>query len=203
MNQQTNQANCNCQHSQIDGGSIKNFTEFSLTFREFLPSTSGQKSCNTRITARRFTKTNGALTSDIHSLNFTRVNFSSVISAGSGSRPSVNDFSFNFNTHRVSGFDSADVAPTDVVTPKWIYDFDSIVSNFYLRTMQDQVKEECNQTSHAQSQESVANFTHKDSLKNHNENHAICDDGSKCAGFTSKDFGVGHDTILAQGVINV
>ena len=203
MNQQTSQANCNCQSSQIDGGTIKNFTEFSISFREFLPSTSGQKSRNTRITARRFTKANRTLASDIHSLNFTRVNFSSVISAGSGSRPGMNNFSINLNTHCVSGFDSADVAPTNLVTPKWIYDFDSIVSNFYQRAMQDQVKEERCQTSQTDGQECIANLTGEDSLKNHNENHAICDDGSKCAGFTSKDFGVGHDTILAQGVINV
>lgn len=203
MNQQTTQANCNCQNSQIDGGTIESFTEFSITFREFLPSTPGQKSRNTRITSRRFTKANRALASDIHSLNFTGMNFPSVISTGSGSRPGMNNFAINLNTHRVSGFDSADVAPTNLITPKWINDFDAIVSNFYQRAMQDQVKEERCQTSQTDSQECIANFTGEDSLKNHNENNAISNYRSKSAGFTSKDFGVGHDSILAQGAINV
>lgn len=203
MNQQTSQANCNCQSSQIDGGSIKSFTEFSISFREFLPSTSGQKSRNTRITARRFTKANRTLASDIHSPNFTRVNFSSVISTGSGSRPGMNNFSINLNTHCVSGFDSADVAPTNLVTPKWINDFDAIVSNFYQWAMQDQVKEERCQTSQTDGQECIANLTGEDSLKNHNKDNAISNYRSKSAGFTSKDFGVGHDSILAQGALNV
>ena len=203
MNQQTSQANCNCQSSQIDGGSIKSFTEFSISFREFLPSTSGQKSRNTRITARRFTKANRTLASDIHSLNFTRVNFSSVISTGSGCRPGMNNFSINLNTHCVSGFDSADVAPTNLVTPKWINDFDAIVSNFYQWAMQDQVKEERCQTPQTDGQECIANLTGEDSLKNHNKDNAISNNGSKSAGFTSKDFGVGHDSILAQGALNV
>ena len=203
MNQQTNHADRHCNCSQDDRGSIKNFTEFTVTFREFLPTTSGQVSRNTRITSRRFTKSNRTLTSDIHSSNFAGMNFSSVVSTRSWSGPSVNNLSSSLNTHGVPSFDGADIAPTDVVTPEWINNFDSIIRNLQERAMQDQIEAERHQASKSNGQEGLANLAGKDSLKNHDGNNAVCNCRSNSTGFTSKDFGVGHDSILAQGAVNV
>ena len=203
MNQQTNHADRHCNCSQDDRGSIKNFTEFTVTFREFLPTRSGQVSRNTRITSRRFTKSNRTLTSDIHSSNFAGMNFSSVVSTRSWSSPSVNNLSSSLNAHGVPGFDGADISPTNVVTPEWIYNFDSIIRNLQERTMQDQIEEERYQASNSNGQEHLTNRTCENGLDNNDGNNAVCDCRSDKTGFTSKDFGVGHDSILAQGAVNV
>jgi hypothetical protein len=40
-------------------------------------------------------------------------------------------------------------------------------------------------------------------LNHHNQNDYVSERCSEDTGFTSKDFGVWHDSILAQGAVNV
>ena len=203
MNKETNNGNRDCDCTQIDGMNVKNFSELNVTFRELLPSASGQVRRHTRITSRRFTKSKTALIGDTQTSDLAGMNFSSVISTRSWSGPSVNNLLTDMNTHGVFGFDCADISPTNAVAPEWINNFDSLISNFQQWAMQNQVEPERNKTTNSDSQERLANFTGENSLKNHNHDDAVSNCSCNHAGFTSKDFRVSHDSILAQGVTNV
>ena len=203
MNKQTNSADCSAERNDQKSAMIQNFTEFSTSIREVLPSATGQVRRHTRITSRRFTKSNALGVSQIHSPNVAGMNFSAVITTRSWSGPGVDNLICDLNAHGVSGFDSLNIAPSNGVTPNWIDDIDSLVTNFNAWAMQNQVETVSNQATNTSDQERITEGATEDGLHHHHQNTAVHNGSSNDTGFAAKNFRVGHDSILAQGALNV
>ncbi len=99
------------------------------------------------ITSRGITRSDLTVKSDIHSLDFSGMNASGVITAGSWSSPRVDNLPADLNTHRVTGFDCIDILPTDSDFLERIGDANTFVKDFYLWMYEEQVSARENESS--------------------------------------------------------
>jgi|GEM_PF-4713208 len=110
---------------------VEGFEGFETQFREVagLP----------RITAWGFTRADQTVVSDFHSFDFREVQTPGVISTGSWSSPSSNDFSFDLQAHGVLGFDAFDHVPSQGMAFEGIDNGDPFIEVDHTWTVEEQV----------------------------------------------------------------
>jgi len=165
-----------------------------------LKSHGGKISRSTTMSSRTITRTNKAADSDIHSLDLTGVDSSAVIATGSGSSPRINNFVSDLNTHGVFGVDTFNALPTHSDLIKWICDSNSLIKEFDLWSVQNQVAQgHCEDAPNCCTDASV-DIASEESLNNHNRDNTVGNESGKNAAAGSEDIDVTHAAILSQKV---
>ena len=163
-----------------------------------LKSQDGKIRRSTTVRSRTITRTNNSIGANIHSLNLTGMDSSTVISAGSGSSPSINNFVSNLNTHGVFGFDAFNQLPTDGDLIKWISDSDSFIKEFNLWSMQNQVTQSgCEDTPGCCNDASMQIASEK-GLNNHNQDNQVSNVSSENTASGPENIEITHAPILSQ-----
>ena len=165
-----------------------------------LKSHDGKISRSTTMSSRTITRTNKAADSDIHSLDLTGMDSSAVISAGSGSSPRINNFVSDLNTHGVFGIDIFNALPTHSDLIKWISDSNSLIKEFDLWSVQNQVAQGCCEDAPDCSTDASMGIASEESLNNHNRDNTVGNECSKNATAGPEDIDVTHAPILSQKV---
>ena len=165
-----------------------------------LKSHDGKISRSTTVSSRTITRTNKSTNSDIHPLDFTGMDSSAVISTGCGSSPRINNFAANLNAHSVFSIDAFNSLPTHSDLIKWISDSDSLIKEFDLWSMQNQVAQSCYEGTPDCCTNAPMGIAHEESLNNHNRDNAVGNESGKNAAAGPEDFDVTHTPILSQKV---
>lgn len=203
MDQKTyEQKNC-CNATDVQDFDIQSLGELTMALRELLPTGARQVRSNTRITSRRFTKTNGAVAGKVHTANFAWVDLSSVVATGSWSSPRVDSLSADAYAHGVANLDVVDIAPTDCVTPQRVDDLQALIANVESWLVQDQVEGCCGQGSSTCCNENSSQAAAQNRADNHANDDDVCNPRSEDAASAAKTLHVGHPSILAQGGLDV
>ena len=165
-----------------------------------LKSHDGKVSSSTTMSSRTITRTNKSIDSDVHSLDLAGMDSSAVIATGSGSSPRINNFVSNLNTHSEFGVDTFNMLPTHSDLIKWISDSDSLIKEFDLWSMQNQVAQSCYEGTPDCCTNAPMGIAHEESLNNHNRDNAVGNESGKNAAAGPEDFDVTHTPILSQKV---
>ena len=160
----------------------------------------GKVSRSTTVSSRTITRTNKSTNSYIHSLDFTGMDASAVISTGCGSSPRINNFMINLNAHGVFGIDTVNALPTHSNLIKWISDSNSLIKEFDLWSMQNQVSQSsCEDAPDCCAYASIG-IAYEESLNNHNRDNTVGNESGKNAAAGPEDIDVTHTPILSQKV---
>jgi hypothetical protein len=152
------------------------------------------------MSSRTITRTNKSINSDIHSLDLTGVDSSAVVSAGSGSSPRINNFVTDLNAHGVFGIDTFNALPTHSDLIQWISDSNSLIKEFDLWSMQNQVSQSsCEDAPDCCAYASIG-IAYEESLNNHNRDNTVGNESGKNAAAGPEDIDVIHTPILSQKV---
>ena len=165
-----------------------------------LKSHDGKVSRSTTMSSRTITRTNKSIDSDIHSLDLAGMDSPAVIATGSGSSPRVNNFVSNLNTHGVFGVDTFNVLPTHSDLIKWISDSNSLIKEFDLWSVQNQVAQSCCEDAPDCCTDASMGIASEEGLNNHNRNNTVGNESSKNAAARPEDIDVTHALILSQKV---
>ena len=165
-----------------------------------LKSHDGKISRSTTMSSRTITRTNKSIDSDIHSLDLTGMDSSAVISAGSGSSPRINDIVSDLNTHGVFGIDTFNALPTHSDLIEWISDSNSLIKEFDLWSVQNQVAQGCCEGAPDCCADASMGIASEESLNNHNRDNTVGNESSKNAAAGPEDIDVTHAPILSQKV---
>ena len=163
-----------------------------------LKSHDGKVSRSTTVSSRTITRSNKSIDTNIHSLDFTGMDSSTVISAGSGSSPSVNNFAANLNAHSVFSIDAFNSLPTHSDLIKWISDSDSLIKEFDLWSMQNHVAQSCCENSPDCCNEASMQIANEKTLNNHNRDNQVSHNGSENAASRPEGIQIIHTPILSQ-----
>ena len=163
-----------------------------------LKSHDGKVSSSTTVSSRTITRSNKSIDTNIHSLDFTGMDSSTVISAGSGSSPSVNNFAANLNAHSVFSIDAFNSLPTHSDLIKWISDSDSLIKEFDLWSMQNHIAQSCCENSPDCCNEASMQIANEKTLNNHNRDNQVSHNGSENAASRPEGIQIIHTPILSQ-----
>ena len=165
-----------------------------------LKSHDGKISRSTTMSSRTITRTNKSIDSNIHAFDVTGVYISTVIPDGSRSGPSVDSFISNLNAHGVFGINAFDTLPTHSDLIKWISDSDSLIKDFDLWSVQNQVTQNCCEGAPDCCDYTAVGIASEESLNNHNCNNKVGNESGKNAAAGPEDIKVTHAPILSQKV---
>ena len=165
-----------------------------------LKSHDGKVSRSTTMSSRTITRTNKSIDSDIHSLDLAGMDSSAVIATGSGSSPRINNFASNLNAHGVFGVDTFNALPTHSDLIKWISDSNSLIKEFDLWSVQNQVAQSCCEETPNCCDDAPVGIASKESLNNHNRDNTVSNESGKNAAAGPEDVDVTHAPILSQKV---
>jgi hypothetical protein len=165
---------------------------------KILKSQDGKIRRSTTVSSRTITRTNNSIGANIHSLNLTGMDSSTVVSAGSGSSPSINNFVGNLNTHGVFGFDAFNQLPTDGDLIKWISDSDSFIKEFNLWSMQNQVAQSGCEDTPGCCNDASMQIASEESLNNHNQDNQVSNVSSENTASGPENIEITHAPILSQ-----
>ena len=165
-----------------------------------LKSHDGKVSRSTTMSSRTITRTNKSINSDIHSLDLTGVDSSAVVSAGSGSSPRINNFVTDLNAHGVFGIDTFNALPTHSDLIQWISDSNSLIKEFDLWSVQNQVAQSCCEDAPDCCTDASMGIASEESLNNHNRDNTVGNECGKNAAAGPEDIDVTHAPILSQKV---
>ena len=175
------------------------FTTFDISrISKVFQSQDGKVSRSTTVRSRTITRTNNSIGANLHSLNLTGMDSSTVVSAGSGSSPSINNFVGNLNTHGVFGFDAFNQLPTDGDLIKWISDSDSFIKEFNLWSMQNQVAQSGCEDTPGCCNDASMQIASEESLNNHNQDNQVSNVSSENTASGPKNIEITHAPILSQ-----
>ena len=167
-----------------------------MSFSKVIKTSSGQIRSSTRMSTRRFTRTNQGVVTKFESTNIRTVNVSGVISAGSGSGPGIDQLFSNFNGHAVSGVNLFNTMPTDSDLNKWISDCYSFVENADFGANEEQVGTPRNENSPSNSTENVVETCSENEFNTEpagKEEHGA---GQQVTTPWPENFNVAHSAIL-------
>ena len=165
-----------------------------------LKSHDGKVSRSTTVSSRTITRTNQSIHANVHPLDFAGVDSSTVIPTGSRSCPSVDSFVANLNAHRVFGINAFYALPTHSDLIKWISDSDSLIKEFDLWSVQNQVDQSCCEDAPDCCTDASMGIASEESLNNHNRDNTVGNESSKNAAAGPEDIDVTHAPILSQKV---
>ena len=163
-----------------------------------LKSHDGKVGGSTTMSSRTITRTNKSINANVHPLDLTGVDGATVMSAGRGSRPRVESFSSNANAHGVFGIDTLNILPTHSDLLKWISDSDSLIKEFNLWSVQNQVENSCCQASPDCCDYASMEIAGEESLNNHNCNENISKDRAENTAACPEMITIIHAPILSQ-----
>lgn len=163
-----------------------------------LKSQDGKIRRSTTVSSRTITRTNNSIGANIHPLNLTGMDSSTVVSAGSGSSPSINNFVGNLNTHGVFGFDAFNQLPTDGDLIKWISDSDSFIKEFNLWSMQNQVAQSGREDTPGCCNDASMQITSEKGLNNQNQDNQVSNVSSENTASGPENIEITHTPILSQ-----
>ena len=158
----------------------------------------GKISRRSTVSSRTITRSNKSSSADIHALNLTGMDSTTVVSPRRGSSPRINSFIAHLDTHGVFSFDALDSLPTYSNLIEWISNSDSLIKEFDLGSMQNQVNQSYREGSPANTEKSSVPRTSKKTLRDQNQNHQINDQRSEDAASWSKNLDIVHEAILSQ-----
>ncbi len=165
-----------------------------------LQSHDGKISRSTTVSSRTITRTNKSIDTNIHASDFAGMDSSAVVPAGSRSCPSINNFVSNLNTHSVFGVNAFNALPTHSDLIKWISDSDSLIKEFDLWSVQNQVAQSCCESTPSCCDYAAMQVTTEESLNNHNCDSNVSNESGKNAAVGSENIKVTHTPILSQKV---
>ncbi len=125
---------------------------------------------------------------------------SAVVPARSGSGPRIDSFISNLNTHGVFGVNAFNTLPTHSDLIKWISDSDSLIKEFDLWSVQNQVAQSCCEATPGCCDQAAMQVTTEESLNNHNCDSNVSNEGGKNAAAGPENIKVTHAPILSQKV---
>ena len=167
-----------------------------VSFSKVIKTDAGHIRSSTRMSTRRFTRTNQGVVTKFESTNIRTVNVSGVISAGSGSGPGIDQLFSNFNGHAVSGVNLFNTMPTDSDLNKWISDCYSFVENADFGANEEQVGTPRNENSPSNSTENVVETCSENEFNTEpagKEEHGA---GQQVTTPWPENFNVAHSAIL-------
>ena len=165
-----------------------------------LKSHDGKISRSTTVSSRTITRTNKSIDADIHTSDFAGVDRSAMVSTGSGSSPSVDSFVSNLNAHGVFGVNAFNTLPTHSDLIEWISDSNSLIKEFDLWSVQNQVTQNCCESSPGCCDNTSMKIAAENSLNNHNCDNYVGNESGKNAAAGPEDIKVTHAPILSQKV---
>ncbi len=167
-----------------------------VSFSKVIKTDAGHIRSSTRMSTRRFTRTNQGVVTKFESTNIRTVNVSGVISAGSGSGPGIDQLFSNFNGHAVSGVNLFNTMPTDSDLNKWISDCYSFVENADFGANEEQIGTPRNENSPSNSTENVVETCSENEFNTEpagKEEHGA---GQQVTTPWPENFNVAHSAIL-------
>ena len=200
MNKQQERTNSetNSQNSATNNVVTKSTLDSSrvMSFSKVIKTSSGQIRSSTRMSTRRFTRTNQSIVIKFESTNIRTVNVSCVIPAGSGSGPGINQLFSHFNGHAVSGVDFFNTMPTHSDLNKWISDGNSLIEYSDFGANKEQVRTPRSENSPSNSSKSVVETCSDE--KFYTEPSGKKEDGAskQITAPRPEDFNIAHGGIL-------
>ena len=167
-----------------------------VSYSKVIKTDAGHIRSSTRMSTRRFTRTNQGVVTKFESTNIRTVNVSGVISAGSGSSPGIDQLFSNFYGHAVSGVNFFNTMPTDSDLNKWISDCYSFVENADFGANEEQVGTPRNENSPSNSTENVVETCSENEFNTEpagKEEHGA---GQQVTTPWPENFNVAHSAIL-------
>lgn len=199
MIQDTNKKRYGGDSAYIKKLHIESSIELTLSLRKFLPSGASKVSSNTRITSRRFSKSNDAIARKVSSSYFAGVDISSVVSTRGWRSPGIDSPTMHANAHGVFNLDIINVAPADGVSRERVNDVQAFIADLETWLMENQIEKFGSQNSGTRRNQSDFQGAIKDSRNNDASDDYV---GNPCrdeSAFASKTLNVGHQAIFAQG----
>ena len=169
----------------------------SITASKTIESQGRQVRRSTTVSSRIISRSHVPTSTDIRTLNVTGVDLSGVMSARSGSSPSINNLSANSDTHGVFSIDAFNEFPTNGDFANWISNTDAFVKELELWTLQNSVNK-CGQAdTPTQCVQSTQDIREINTLKNHSSDDEISNSCTDQTAAGSKNLKVAHKTILS------
>lgn len=167
-----------------------------VSFSKVIKTDAGHIRSSTRMSTRRFTRTNQGVVTKFESTNIRTVNVSGVISAGSGSGPGIDQLFSHFNGHAVSGVNLFNTMPTDSDLNKWISDCYSFVENADFGANEEQVRTPRNENSPSNSTENVMETCSDDKFETEPSRKEEDSASKQVTTPWPEDFNIAHGGIL-------
>lgn len=150
------------------------------------------------MTARRFTGTNHALRISPHAAQIRFVNGSRMVSAWSGSCPSVNGFIINQNRHREFSINGINTLPASGDGQKGINDSDTLVKQDNFGSVKNQISHARNSNRPGESWKQFTWVSPKKNRNGHHDAHDVNHNRHNQIAVRSENLNVCHSAILAQ-----
>jgi hypothetical protein len=153
-------------------------------------------------TVRSWTLSGPNRTSGVNSqtLNFRRVDTTTVVTTRSWSGPRVNNATIDLNAHRVMSGNVLDLVPTNGDLSQWISDADTFIKNFNAGSMQNQVGTLNRTNAQTQADGNTTEAAIEEFLNNHRTYNQVRNGRSEETASGAEEFNVTHTPILSQKV---
>lgn len=168
------------------------------TVAKTLKSQVGKVGSSPTMRSRTITRTNNPAGPNVQAPHLAGMNSSTVVSTGSGSGPGVNTLTSNLDAHGVFSIDALNELPTYSDLFKWISDSYSLIKEFNLWSVQNQVAQSCCEATPNRADQALVNAASKNGLSNHNCNDDVGKISGNNAPTWSEDFDIVHGAILSQ-----
>ena len=206
LNSENGNRNRNCEQSYQDNKtvSIKVSTisgTDSLITRESIETNSRKSYSYSRVTTRRFASAHVASVGNLQSSYLAGMNISTVISAGSLSRPGVHFLATNSDIHREFGTDLLNLVPTNRDLAKWISDCDSFIEDSYLGADKGKVKEVANQQRPTKSCDEAINGFQVKTLRSETSRQKINGNSEEVTTSCAINLRISHANSLSRKVV--
>lgn len=169
----------------------------SITASKTIESQGRQVRRSTTVSSRIISRSHVSTSTDIRTLNVTGVDLSGVMSAGSGSSPSINNLSANSDTHGVFSIDAFNEFPTNGDFANWISNTDAFVKELELWTLHQNINESGQTNSPAYCADGSKDVSGINALENHSSDNEISNACTDQTAAGSKNLKVAHKTILS------
>jgi len=173
----------------------------SLIIRKSIETNSRKSYRYSRVTTRRFTSAHVASVGNLQPSDLAGMNISTVISAGSLSRPSVNFRAANSDIHGEFRTDLLNLIPTNRDLAKWISDSDSFIEDSHLRANKGEVKEIANQQRPTKSGDEAIDGFQVKTLRSQASSQKINGSSEEVTTSCAINFRISHTNSLSRKVV--
>jgi len=172
-----------------------------LLTREGFETNSRKSYSYSRVTTRRFTSAHVVSVGNLQSPELAGVNISTVISAGSLRRPSVNFLAADHHIHGKFGTDLLNLIPTDRDLAKRISDCDSFIEDSHLWADKSNVKEIANQQRPTQGCDKAIDGFHVETLRSETSSKKVNGKGEEVTTSSAVNLRISHANSLSRKVV--
>jgi len=157
---------------------------------------SAQVRCYTGVSSRRFTRTNKS--SKIQTLDFTRVNSASVISAGRRGAPDAYPFAISkLQEGGVFSLNGIDILPAHIRCGQGVMNSNSLIKDFNSGSVQNNINNQGKKRAPSESTRGVCKTLAGEALNTHPNQQSVGDIGCHEGAFGSKEITIVHGHILS------